>query len=42
MPEDKAHTYRETMQIVLLEVKLKTIKLFQKFKEGSRHSKVGN
>jgi len=42
MVEDKAHTYRETMQIVLLEVKLKTIKLFQKFKDSSKKSKVGN
>ena len=41
MVDDKAHTYRETMQIVLFEVKLKAIKLFKKFKDGSKKNKVG-
>jgi hypothetical protein len=40
MVEDKGHAYRETMQEVLLELKLKTLKLFKKFKKGNKDSNI--
>ncbi len=36
MVEDKDHAYRETMQEMLLELKLKALKLFKKFKNENK------
>jgi len=40
--DDSDRDYKDTMQEVMLELKLKTAKLLEKLKEQSKRDKVGN